>query len=40
MTKKVRTYSAQFKAEAVKKLADNNGNILATAKQLGITLSN
>jgi len=43
MTKKVRTYSNKFKAEAVKKIADNNGNISATAKQLGIamqTLSN
>ena len=43
MTKKVRTYSTEFKAEAVKKIADNNGNISATAKQLGIamqTLSN
>ncbi|SLJ84272.1 IS3/IS911 family transposase OrfA [Psychrobacter sp. DAB_AL43B] len=43
MTKKIRTYSTQFKAEAVKKIADNNGNISATAKQLGIamqTLSN
>ncbi|WP_095532759.1 IS3 family transposase [Psychrobacter pasteurii] len=43
MTKKIRTYSAEFKAEAVKKIADNNGNIAATAKQLGIamqTLSN
>lgn len=43
MTKKVRTYSAAFKAEAVKKIADNNGNVSATAKQLGIamqTLSN
>ena len=43
MTKKIRTYSAAFKAEAVKKIADNNGNISATAKQLGIamqTLSN
>ena len=36
MTKKVRTYSDEFKAEAVKKIADNNGNISATAKQLGI----
>lgn len=33
MTKKVRTYSTEFKAEAVKKIADNNGNISATAKQ-------
>ena len=43
MTKKLRTYSDEFKAEAVKKIADNNGNISATAKQLGIamqTLSN
>ena len=43
MTKKIRTYSAAFKAEVVKKIADNNGNIAATAKQLGIvmhTLSN
>ena len=43
MTKKIRTYSTQFKAEAVKKIADNNGNVSATAKQLGIamqTLSN
>ena len=43
MTKKIRTYSTEFKAEAVKKIADNNGNISATVKQLGIgtqTLSN
>jgi transposase len=43
MSKKTRTYSAEFKAEAVKKIADNSGNISATAKQLGIamqTLSN
>ena len=43
MTKKTRTYSTEFKAEAVKKIADNDGNISATAKQLGIamqTLSN
>ena len=43
MTKKVRTYSDEFKAEAVNKIADNNGNISATAKQHGIamqTLSN
>jgi transposase len=38
MTKKVRTYSDGFKAEAVKKIADNNGNISATAKQLGIPM--
>ena len=43
MVKKVRTYSDEFKAEAVKKIAENNGNISATAKQLDIamqTLSN
>src|SRR5690606_33245699 len=43
MTKKIRTYSTEFKAEAVKKIADKNGNVSATAKQLGIaiqTLSN
>ena len=43
MTKKTRTYSTEFKAEAVKKIADSNGNISSTAKQLGIamqTLSN
>lgn len=43
MTKKVRTYSVAFKAEAVKKIVDNNGNVSTTAKQLGIamqTLSN
>ncbi|AMN67516.1 transposase [Psychrobacter sp. P11G5] len=43
MTKKIRTYSTEFKAEAVKKIADNNGNLSATARQLGIamqTLSN
>ena len=38
MTKKTRTYSKEFKAEAVKNIADNNGNISATAKQLGIVM--
>ena len=38
MTKKVKTYSAEFKAEAIKKIADNNSNISATAKQLGIAM--
>ena len=36
MVKKIRTYSTEFKAEAVKKIADNDGNISATIKQLGI----
>ncbi|SNT69869.1 transposase [Psychrobacter sp. LV10R520-6] len=43
MTKKMQSYSTEFKAEAVKKIADNNGNLSATARQLGIamqTLSN
>ena len=43
MVKKIRTYSEEFESEAVKKISDNNGNISATAKQLGIamqTLSN
>tara|TARA_R100000935_G_scaffold22506_1_gene41423 strand:- start:1003 stop:1299 length:297 start_codon:yes stop_codon:yes gene_type:complete len=43
MTKKIRTYSTELKAEALKKIAENNGNISATAKQLSIamqTLSN
>ena len=34
MTKKIRTYSTEFKAEAVKKIADNDGNISATANSL------
>ena len=38
MNKKIRTYSDEFKAEAVRKIADNNGNISATAKQLGIAM--
>ena len=38
MAKKIRTYSTAFKAEAVKKIADNNGNVSATAKQLGIAM--
>lgn len=38
MTKKTRTYSTEFKAEDVKKIADNSGNISATAKQLGIAM--
>ena len=43
MTKKMQSYSAEFKAEAVKKIADNNGNVSATPKQLQAspqTLSN
>lgn len=43
MTKKIWTYITEFKLEAGKKTADNNGNISETAKQIGIameTLSN
>ena len=43
MIKKTRTYSTAFKAEAVKKIADNNDNVSAAAKQPDIamqTLSN
>ena len=43
MAKKIRIYSTEFKAEAVKKIADNDGNISGTVKQLGFamyTLSN
>lgn len=38
MTKKKQSYSTEFKAEAVKKIADNNGNLSATARQLGIAM--
>ena len=38
MAKKIRTYSGAFKAKAVKKIADNNGNISAIAKQLDIAM--
>ena len=39
----MQSYSDEFKAEAVKKIVDNKGEISATEKQLGIamqTLSN
>ena len=38
MTKKIRSYSDEFKAEAVNKIADNNCDISTTAKQLGIAM--
>lgn len=38
MTKKMQRYSAEVKAEAVKKIADNNGNLSTTARQLGIAM--
>ena len=43
MTKKMQSYNTEFKAEAVKKIADNSGNLSAMVQQLGIamqTLSN
>lgn len=43
MSNKSSKYSATFKTEAVKAIAENNGNVSATARQLGIamqTLSN
>jgi len=36
MTEKITIYSAEFKAEAVEKIAENNDNLLTTAKRLGI----
>lgn len=38
MIKGTRIYSVAFKAEAVKKLADNNGNVSGTVKQLGLAM--
>ena len=41
MTKEIRTfrtYSAAFRAEAVKKIADDSGIVSATAKQLSIAM--
>jgi len=32
VAKKIKTYSTEFKVEAVKKIAKNNGNVSATAK--------
>ena len=38
MSKKMKSYSMAFKAEAVKKIADNNGYLSATARYLGIAM--
>ena len=38
ITKKMQSYSPEYKAEVVKKIADNNGNLSATARQLGIAM--
>ena len=43
MSKKQKIYTAEFKAEAIKAIDSNNGNVSETARQLGIsmpTLSN
>ena len=34
MTKKTKTYNNEFKAEVVKKIADNNGNLSEVLKAL------
>ena len=38
MTKKTARYSEEFKAEAVKSIAEHNGNISAAARKLGIPM--
>ena len=38
MTKKVKRYSEEFKAEAVKTIENNGGNVSATARQLGLPM--
>ena len=43
MSKKPKFYTAEFKAEAIKQIEENKGNVSETARQLGIsmqTLSN
>ena len=39
MTKKRVEYSESFKAEAIGKIKENNGNISQTAKELGIPMN-
>lgn len=36
MSKKPKFYTAEFKAEAIKAIEKNNGNVSETARQLGI----
>ena len=38
MTKKDKRYSEEFKAEAVKAIENNGGNVSATARQLGLPM--
>ena len=39
MTKKRTEYSERFKAEAIVKVKENQGNISQTAKELGIPMN-
>lgn len=38
MSKKPKIYTAEFKAEAIKAIEENNGNVTGTARQLGISM--
>lgn len=38
MSKKQKTYTAEFKAEAIKAIETNQGNVSETARQLGISM--
>ena len=38
MSKKHKTYTAEFKAEAIKAIETNQGNVSETARQLGISM--
>lgn len=38
MSKKQRIYTDQFKAEAIKLIEQNDGNVSATARELGISM--
>ena len=37
MSKKQKFYTAEFKAEAIKVIEENKGNVSGTARQLGIS---
>lgn len=38
MSKKPKFYTAEFKAEAIKQIEENKGNVSETARQLGISM--
>ena len=38
MSKKQKIYTPEFKAEAIKAIDSNNGNVSETARQLGISM--